>query len=444
MNIFLCLNHFLPLQVAGTEIYCLQLAKHLQVNGHNITVLIPNYGKVENEEYVYEGIRVLQFAEPSVVDRALMMRKKIPLGVIAFGKILEQEKPDVLHFHSVGGSNGVGMHHVRKAASLSLKMLFTFHIAGYSCSTGTLRFKNQVACDGYIDPLRCTVCIYASKNISGLKERGLYTFSNIFYYLGYNSRNWRTSLGTALGFPFMIKDLKQDLLEMSCLGEGIIVLTHWYKKVLELNGLPARKLFYIPQGLPIAPPPKKENREQGIELPLRFIYIGRIIPDKGLHLLIEALQKLDPKKFLLTIYGSVANEGYYEILRGQTKGNGNINWNGILPPAQIMATISQYDCLCVPSIICEMSPLVIQEAFAVKVPVLASDVYGNAEQVSDQRNGWLFRQGDVIDLQKKIESLMLLPEMIVRAKKNIESVRTFENVGSDHEKLYQQLMKLSA
>ncbi len=211
MKIFLCVHHFPPAQVAGTEIYCLQLSKYLIEKGNDITVLVPNYGLRENKEYYYEGVRVLKFAEPSVVDRALITRKSIPLGVLPFTKILEIEKPGILHFHTLGGSNGIGMPHVRAAAKLGIKIIFSLHVAGFTCSTGTLKYKNSIPCDGYADPLRCTACFYTSKNLSGLKARGLLSLAAGFYHLGYNTRNWGNSAGTALGFPFIIKALKNDL-----------------------------------------------------------------------------------------------------------------------------------------------------------------------------------------------------------------------------------------
>lgn len=43
----------------------------------------------------------------------------------------------------------------------------------------------------------------------------------------------------------------------------------------------------------------------------------------------------------------------------------------------------------------EMSPLVIQEAFAARLPVIASNVYGNAEQITHGENGLLFNFNDV-------------------------------------------------
>lgn len=440
MRIFFCLNYFLPWQVAGTEIYCLQLAKYLQKEGHDIKVLIPNYGKNSNDTYTYEGIRVIKFAEPSIVDRDLIMRRKQPRGVSAFTRILKEERPELIHFHNVGGSNGVGIHHVRAAAALSLKILFTFHISGYTCSTGTLHFKNEVRCDGYIDPLRCTTCIYTSKNINSSKQKVLAVLATTFYSLGYNSRRWDNALGTALGFPFMIKELKKDLEELTWLGAGIIVLTDWYKKVLELNGVPANKLFKITQGLPgnNSGGEHPTDNEQKI---FKLIYIGRITESKGLHLLTEAVKKCDADAISLSIYGTPAEEDYFQELKAATVLNKNIHWKGSIEPKEVIAEISRHDCLCVPSIICEMSPLVIQEAFSVKVPVLASDVYGNAEQIEDGKNGWLFKFNDCNDLKEKIAYLMQNPGALQEARKNIGAVKSFETVGEEHHVIYKQILQ---
>ena len=440
MKIIFTLNYFLPHRIAGTEIYCLQLAKYLKVKGNDITVLIPNYGKETDNSYNHEGIKVIQFAEPTIVDRDLIMRRKQPLGISAFTRILKEEKPDLIHFHNVGGSNGVGIHHVRAAAALSLKILFTFHIAGYTCSTGTLHFHNEIRCDGYIDPLRCTTCIYSSKNIKGTRQKTLAGLAAIFYRLGYNSRQWDTSLGTALGFPFMIKEMKEDLVELTRLGAGIIVLTDWYKRVLELNGVPADKLYKITQGLAGNSTSIAHLIDDG-QKTFKLIYIGRITESKGLHLLTEAVKKIDGSLICLSIYGAPAEEKYLEELKAATVLNKNIFWKGSMEPKDVIAEISRHDCLCVPSVICEMSPLVIQEAFAANIPVLASNVYGNAEQIEDGKNGWLFKFNDSNDLSEKISSLVQNPSLLSEAKKNIGQVKSFETVGEEHQLLYTQILQ---
>ncbi|RYG36104.1 MAG: glycosyltransferase, partial [Chitinophagaceae bacterium] len=88
----------------------------------------------------------------------------------------------------------------------------------------------------------------------------------------------------------------------------------------------------------------------------------------------------------------------------------------------------------------EMSPLVIQEAFAAGIPVIGSDVYGNAEQISDNRNGWLFRFQDVNALTEILQTLIRQPEKIGEAKKTISAPKTFAEVASGYEVVYQEIL----
>jgi glycosyltransferase involved in cell wall biosynthesis len=67
-----------------------------------------------------------------------------------------------------------------------------------------------------------------------------------------------------------------------------------------------------------------------------------------------------------------------------------------------------------------MSPLVIKEAFAAGIPVLASNVYGNAEQINDGKNGWLFKFNDSDALKTKLQQLIDDPFLVEIAQKNLE------------------------
>ena len=80
-----------------------------------------------------------------------------------------------------------------------------------------------------------------------------------------------------------------------------------------------------------------------------------------------------------------------------------------------------------------MSPLVIQKAFEAKIPVLASDVYGNAKQIIHNKNGWFFKFNDQSSLINQLQQLMNNLELINTAKFNIKSVKSFELVA--HKKL---------
>ena len=143
MKVFQVLNHFLPGQTAGTEVYTWALSKQLQQRGCIVEVIIPHYGQQDSVRYEYDGLKVFQYAEPSIVDRSLIMGIRKPEGLVAFESYLKQEMPDVVHFHEIAGSNGITLHHVAAAKRLGAKVLMTFHLAGYTCKTGTLVYKEK-------------------------------------------------------------------------------------------------------------------------------------------------------------------------------------------------------------------------------------------------------------------------------------------------------------
>jgi glycosyltransferase involved in cell wall biosynthesis len=244
-------------------------------------------------------------------------------------------------------------------------------------------------------------------------------------------------MGTALGFPFVINKLKTDLLRLSKYAKKIVVLADWYKVILEKNGVSSSKLIYIKQGM--AADLQIAGNNTKISIPLKLVYIGRISALKGLHLLIEAVQQISTDKISLDIYGPEEEEEYAMKCRQKSKENRNIRWNGTIHSEIVIQTLSKYDVLCLPSAF-EMSPLVIQEAFAAGLPVLASDVYGNAEQITHGVNGWLFKLNDAMDLAVKLEELVSDLDSVVKAKPYLHSINTFRDVAFEHKSIYSAIL----
>ena len=437
MKVIHCLNHFLPQIVAGTEIYTQALVKELLLKNIEALVLVPNYGKTINEEYQYGNTRIIQFAEPSIVDKALIMGKTIPMGLKYFAQIIRDEKPSIVHFHVVGGSNGITLRHVQAVKQMGIKIVMTFHVAGYTCKTGNLSYKNKKLCNGVIKAKRCTRCIYTDKKMGVIKKHLLYGTAITAHFFHYNTIHWNNTTGTAIGTPFQVEQLKKNLMLLSDMCNKMVVLSNWYKKVLELNGVPSDKLVHIGQGLPRQQEFEKGTLKEGI---LKLVFVGRIHETKGLHLLTAALKRLPTNKITLDIYGQLNNDSYSTECRAATANMQNIIWNGVLSPEIVVSTLNHYHCLCLPSVICEMSPLVIQEAFAAGIPVLASDVYGNAERVRQGENGWLFKYNDSEDLKNKIRMLINYPEMIHAARTKIQQVKTFTAIADEYEKVYKEVV----
>ena len=71
-----------------------------------------------------------------------------------------------------------------------------------------------------------------------------------------------------------------------------------------------------------------------------------------------------------------------------------------------------------PSLWYENYPLVLHEALACNVPVIASDTGGMAEKIKDSVNGFTFQFGNETDLMHKLRRVLDAPEILNDLKKN--------------------------
>jgi glycosyltransferase involved in cell wall biosynthesis len=443
MKVIQVLNHFLPYQTAGTEVYVASLISTLRQHSNNqiiLKVLIPKHEFTQTDSYWYDNIEVIRYAETSIVDRKLIMGEKLPDGLFAFKSVLAKEMPDIVHFHELAGSNGISLHHVRAAKHMGFMTVMTFHLASNTCITGNMLYKEKTFCDGKIDVKKCTSCYLQSK-ASGILPSILPPIVNTFYKLSIDPTIWNNKLGTALGTSFLIEKKVSRLKELIKDCDQFIVLTQWYKKVLLQNKVPISQITYIQQALPISSTNTIFDTSSSFKAKtLRLVFAGRISAFKGLDLLINALLKLPAHSVSLDIFGYPTNSSYEKRLRKITINYSNIIWRGGVPAGQMSSVLKAYDVLCLCSRFSEMAPLVIQEAFSVQLPVIASDVPGNSEFIKDGINGLLFPFNDMFGLINCINRCVNEPELLVRLKLGIKPPRTFEKVALEHVELYSALL----
>lgn len=425
----------MPYHIAGTEVYTSALAKSLMQKGHEVTIVIPNYKSEVLDEYEYEGLSVKRYPEPDHKDRLLLMRKRAPDGIKEFEKLIQQLQPDIIHIQEIAGSSGIGMYHLRVLKELCIKTVFTMHLAGYSCFCGTMMYKDKEACNGLIDIARCTQCALSRLPVNKITQQILYTTSMPLYNLSIDTGKINTSIGTAFSYPFIIKRLRNSLFEIFELCNKVIVLTDWYKKVLLKNGIPEHKINVIKQALPYNIHPYNIKPFKATR-PVSLIFIGRIDPIKGIHLLIEAIISLPEDKIALHLYGAVNDEQYFINLKNQTNGKKNIVWKGVLAQTEVVNTIREYDALILPSVVAEMSPLVIQEAFAAGVPVIGADVAGIAEQIKHNYNGLLFKFNSIMSLKNILNTILENPAIIYTLRNGVCEPDNFERVVEETLNVY--------
>jgi glycosyltransferase involved in cell wall biosynthesis len=172
------------------------------------------------------------------------------------------------------------------------------------------------------------------------------------------------------------------------------------------NGLDAEKLAIDTRDLP--EPPVRPH----------FGFLGSLAWQKGVHVLVEAFNRLNTNA-ALTIYGSEQTFPEYVAQLKALARHPYIRFAGSLDPRQVGTALRQMDCLVVPSLWYENSPLVIQEAYGVGVPVVASRLGAMTEKVGEGRTGRLFEAGNVAALAEVLQDLADHPQKLTSMAQHI-------------------------
>lgn len=441
MKIIHCLNQYMPQAMAGTEIYTHTLATLQKRSGNEVAVITPHIdyyrpGQI-NEHYIYDEIDVYQFLEEAdPTDRHVQYGNKKPKGLNNFVSLLKQLTPDVINFHELNRSIGFTIEHVKLAKQFGAKVFLTMHLPFYSCNTNVLVYNNEL-CDGVIRNFECSECTYKTLfNVPPIFSKTMAMISISTQKSLITEKLPPGSVTTLLSVSSTISRIRNDLRELWNNVDQMISLNKWYKKILIKNGVPEDKITVVGPALVtnrknVAPKIRRDS-----SLPLKMVFVGRIQPLKGIHLIIEAMKSFTTKQVLIDIYGKQEETPYYKKCITNSMNVATIKFRGELKRKDVVNTLAQYDMFCLASTFSEMSPLVIQEAFAAGIPILASKVYGNMEQIEDNQNGLLFEFNSSTALKKQIQSLVDNPGLLQKLKNNILVPKSFNIVNEQYLWLY--------
>jgi len=212
--------------------------------------------------------------------------------------------------------------------------------------------------------------------------------------------------------------------------ESFFVREMWFKKHLSVVdaftvpsafmidryvawGLDASKIFHVTNGQP-----DYSNGHVQIDARLkrnRFGFFGQLVDNKGVWLLLEAVQQLRAEgfnDFKLEINGdnlrfaSETRRAEIEAFRTNeselSPSERLVVFNGSYSVDQLAQRMGRVDWCIVPSVWWEVFGLVVSEAWMFKRPVIASNVGGLGERISHEKDGLLFDVGDASSLAQTI------------------------------------------
>lgn len=191
---------------------------------------------------------------------------------------------------------------------------------------------------------------------------------------------------------------------------------HLQQRFITEFGLPAEKVMYLPYGFDRSVLTSRQRVHRNPNDPIVFGYIGRHSASKGINLLLEAAQQIPSHyhhRFCLAIYGRPdANTTANLQAMAASKGF-HVEWRPEYKNNEIVSCVFNHvDCIVVPSIWDENSPLVIQEAQQCRVPVITANHAGMSELVQDHINGLTFQHRNSTSLAKVMRLVVEQPEIL--------------------------------
>jgi glycosyltransferase involved in cell wall biosynthesis len=244
---------------------------------------------------------------------------------------------------------------------------------------------------------------------------------------------------------------RQLMRERSRDVQAFVALTRYYADfMIDYLDVPAERVHVIPHGLDLRG--HGDRRPAPGERPRRIGYFARICHDKGLHVLVDACEKLasrtDVPSFELHAGGYLGpgNRGYLEgLARRAARGPlaGRFHYHGELTREGKVKFLESLDVFSTPTVYRESKGLPILEAWANGVPAVLPD-HGAFPELAEAAGGALLhRPLDAHDLAYQLAELLNDPERadaLGRAAQSyVRSRHTARRMAEDTLTLYRRL-----
>lgn len=430
MTIVICTRKFTPPFIGGVDVYADRLGRALQRLGHEVVFLAidgsaavnDNQLHLSEDSYGGSRIRRLQFAFSGRPQQSFDLAYDPQVGR-AVHQVLQEEQPDlfiVMNFYTIT------LAVVEAARALAVPVVHVATDFLPVCRRATLVRWNGRSCQVGESVKSCAACFVSSHPLGRLAAAALDPLpEETILRLANRPAAQKLPHPLALLKPYwkqaaimeerlkILRPLRQQI-------DLILTPTQYTYEMFLANGFTADQLRLLPfavepdhQLADVRPVPADHTR---------FLFVGRLQPYKGVHLLVEAFNQLQsPRGATLTVYGVPGgHERYFNNLCDLMAASERVHFAGKIAPTDLDQAFAKADYFILPSTWHENSPLILLDALQSRTPVIASQIGGITDLVHDGVNGLLFPVGDAHALQQQMQRVIDRPELRQQLQSGID------------------------
>ncbi len=210
----------------------------------------------------------------------------------------------------------------------------------------------------------------------------------------------------------------------------MITVSHSLATYMQSEGYDAKLITVVPNGVPVTHM-RRSERVPGDVWTLGTVALFR--QRKGTEVLLEAIARLrqQGRDVQLRAVGGFETEAYRNQLQERAMSLGiraAVTWTGFTK--QVNAELTRMDLLVLPSLFGEGLPMVVLEAMAAGVPIVASRVEGVPEAIRDHQEGLLAEPGNPRDLAAAIEKV--ISGQVAWSQLRTQAIERHADCFSDH------------
>lgn len=365
-----------PEEQSGTELYTAELAQALARSGHEVAIFAGSHSAAEpTQSWRRDGpVEIERLARPRPRLRLNFADSSVESGLLA---AVNRFGPEIVHVQHL---LGLTMPLVPLLKKRGIPVVLTLHDHWLLCPEvqpfrpGAHRLAGDrwgINCFIHLELLRPRRA--AAALVTGELAHRFHTHRE-------RARLARAELAAA---------------------DALIAPSRFLRARFAAFGLPETKLFVLPHGTPSLDGAAAERTPE-----VRVGYLGPILEDKGVDLLVRAFREVRNAALRLELRGPAPDARFANRVRSLAARDDRISIGPAIPHDDVGAFLAGLDLLVVPSRFQESFSLVVHEAFAARTPVLASNTGALPEIVTEGANGALFPAGSWRGLLRRLRELL--------------------------------------